>query len=509
MSAQRAQLTRQWADDGTVFRVGHVPAGMLSRLVLGDGALGRSLTERASAAPGDLYVVTTDSGWVTTLREARIAAIEGDPADRTHYPSTVDVVVVAISDPARAERVAATARSAFPAATLVVTAGVGTSDATYDRLAALADRVVDSQTTLADRLVGAIGDDARMGELLSTIRSLSGPLAVVAHDNPDPDAIASAVGLVAIAESVGVPAEACYFGDISHQENRALVNLLELPLYPVDTESFDPGAYGAIALVDHAQPGVNDSLPEETPVRIVVDHHPPRMPIDETDRYIDIRPTIGSTSTIITDYLHRLGIDPGRELSSALLYGIQTDTKGFTREVSAADFEAAAALSPTADEDVINRIESPSVTASVVETLATAIERRDVRESALATCVGAISDRDALAQAADELLNMESITTVLVYGYTDDTIYVSGRTRGGSVDLGAVLRTALDRIGSAGGHANMAGAQVPMGIISEAGDESLTEVVHELVAERFFAALEAATEPTAYMINPPLGGREE
>ncbi|MFO7833471.1 MAG: bifunctional oligoribonuclease/PAP phosphatase NrnA [Halohasta sp.] len=483
---------------------------MLSRLVLGDGALGRSLTEHASAAPGDLYVVTADSGWVTTLREQGVAAIEGEPADRSHYPLAVDVVVVAVSDSDRAERIAGVARSAFPTATLVVTAGVGTSDATRDRLTAVADRVVDSQAALAARVVEAVGGEGRMGELLSRIRALSGPLAVVAHDNPDPDAIASAVGLVTIAESVGVPAEACYFGDISHQENRALVNLLDLSLYPVDAESFAPAEYGAIALVDHAQPGVNDSLPEGTPVGIVVDHHPPRMPIDETDRYVDIRPTIGSTSTIITDYLHRLGIDPGRELSTALLYGIQTDTKGFTREVSAADFEAAATLSPTADTEALKRIESPSVTPAVVETLATAIERRDVRESALATCVGAISDRDALAQAADELLNMESITTVLVYGYTDDTIYVSGRTRGGSVDLGAVLRSALDRIGSAGGHANMAGAQVPMGIIGETGDdESLTDVVHELVAERFFAALEAAAEPTTYMINPPLGGREE
>ena len=483
---------------------------MLRRLVLGDGALGRRLTEPASAAPGDLYVVTTDSGWVTTLREAGVAAIEGDPADRGHYPSAADVVVVAVADPERAERIATAARDAFRTATLVVTAGVGRGDAAYDRLSALADRLVDSEAVLADRVVGAVGDDARMAELVSTIRSLSGPLAVLAHDNPDPDAIASAVGLVAIAESVGVPAEACYFGDISHQENRALVNLLDLSLYPIDAESFDPEAYGAIALVDHAQPGVNDSLPEATPVGIVVDHHPPRMPIDETDRYVDIRPTIGSTSTIITDYLRRLGIAPGRELATALLYGIQTDTKGFTREVAAADFEAAATLSPTADADALKRIESPSVTASVVETLATAIERRDVRESALATCVGAISDRDALAQAADELLNMESITTVLVYGYTDDTIYVSGRTRGGSVDLGAVLRTALDRIGSAGGHANMAGAQVPLGIIRETGDdESLTDAVHELVAERFFTTLEAAAEPTAYLINPPLGGREE
>ncbi|MFW5973865.1 MAG: DHH family phosphoesterase [Natrialbaceae archaeon] len=480
---------------------------MTRRLVLGDGAWGRSLTDHAADQPGELYVVTADSGWVTTLRDQSIAAVEGDPADPAHYPSAADVVVVAADGTDRTEQIAATARGRFKDATLIVAVCV---DATADqraRLAELADELIDPRAEPTGRIVEATASTqgGRMGLLLSTIRSLSKPLAVIAHDNPDPDAIASAVGLVDIAESVGVPAEACYFGDITHQENRALVNLLDLSLYPLETESFDPDDYGAIALVDHAQPGVNDSLPEGTAVEIVVDHHPPRMPIDATDRYVDIRPEVGSTSTIITEYLRRLGMVPREQLATALLYGIQTDTKGFTREVSAADFEAAATLSERASEADLKRIESPSVTPAVVETLATAIRRRDVRDSALATCVGRISDRDALAQTADDLLDMEGITTVLVYGYTNDTIYVSGRTRGASIDLGEVLREALDRIGSAGGHANMAGAQLPLGILSAVDEnEELTDVVHELVAERFFAALDAAADPAVYMIDPPL-----
>ncbi len=482
---------------------------MIRRLVLGDGTLGRQLVDRLADAPGELYVVTADSGWVTTLRDESIAAVEGDPIDPHHYPSETDIVVIAADGTERTERIAASARRAFPAATLLATVGLDASDEARSRLAETVDQLLDPRREITARLLDAVDTEPAggMGLLLSAIRSLSKPLAVVAHDNPDPDAIASAVGLVQIAESVGVPANAFYFGDISHQENRALVNLLELSLYPVETDSFDPDEYGTIALVDHAQPGVNDSLPPDTEVGIVVDHHPPRMPIDETDRYVDIRPTVGSTSTIITEYFRRLGIPIGERLSTALLYGIQTDTKGFTRAVSAADFEAASTLSVTANSDDLKRIESPSVSGSVVDTLSTAIQRRDVRGSTLTTCVGRITDRDALAQTADDLLDMEGITTVVVYGYTDETIYVSGRTRGTAVDLGEVLRQALDRIGSAGGHANMAGAQLPLGILSEVDErEDLTTVVHELVAERVFAAIDAASEPSAYMISPPLGG---
>ena len=131
----------------------------------------------------------------------------------------------------------------------------------------------------------------------------------------------------------------------------------------------------------------------------------------------------------------------------------------------------------------------------VLETLATAIEDREVRGSALASCVGELGDRDALSQAADELLDMEGIETVIVFGYTEETIYVSGRTRGSTVDLGETLRDALGQIGSAGGHAKMAGAQVPMGVLDAVEEwETLSIVVHDTIAGRFFEALDSAPQ---------------
>jgi hypothetical protein len=131
--------------------------------------------------------------------------------------------------------------------------------------------------------------------------------------------------------------------------------------------------------------------------------------------------------------------------------------------------------------------------------LANAIENRSVRRGALSTCVGEIRDRDALAQAAERLLDMEGITTTLVYGFMDETIYVSGRSRGSDVDLGETLRDAFGAIGDAGGHADMAGAQIPMGILGAVGHErtgSVTEVVWGVIDDRFFEALaEAPSAP--------------
>jgi nanoRNase/pAp phosphatase (c-di-AMP/oligoRNAs hydrolase) len=471
------------------------------RLVLGCGRAGERVVGVVSTWSGDLVVVESDGtrlehiGGVTTLTE-------GDPSDPTTYPESADVVLVLGDDATRNRRIAREAREAFPDALIVASAG---EDGAAGDLDAVADRVIDPVSVVSDFVLGAAtGEDPeRIRRLLSVLRGIDGRLAVVMHDNPDPDAIASALALVRIARSVGIDADACYYGTISHQENRALVNLLELDLCNLASQD-DIDAYDGVALVDHSRPGVNDGLDPETPVDIVVDHHPPRAPIEA--RFVDIRSDVGATSTLLAAYLERLGLDPGRAVATALLYGIRIDTQEFTREAVEADFEAAAFLYPHVDESVLERVESPSMSSEVLSTLAAGIRNRDVRGEVLTTGVGRIRDRDALAQAADKLLDMEGICISIVYGFVDETVYVSGRTRGTDVDLGEVLRDALGAIGSAGGHADMAGAQIPLGILGTVDEESadsLAAIVDEVVAGRLFEVLE---NPPDAPFRDPTGG---
>jgi len=63
-------------------------------------------------------------------------------------------------------------------------------------------------------------------KLINTVGE--GKLAIIVHDNPDPDAISSAMGLKEIANSVGVKADILYNGVIGHHENKAFVNSLKL-----------------------------------------------------------------------------------------------------------------------------------------------------------------------------------------------------------------------------------------------------------------------------------------
>ena len=160
-----------------------------------------------------------------------------------------------------------------------------------------------------------------------------------------------------------------------------------------------------------------------------------------------------------------------------------------------------------ADLGTLDRIDSPSMSADTLETIARAIQNSRRHGPALISGVGQLTARDALAQAADRLLNIEDVTTTFVYGISEGTVYVSARARSADIDLGETLRDAFGQIGSAGGHADMAGAQLSLGLLEtvDGEDESLTEVVDSVVVDRFVEAYDSRTNRRVTDLYPDDG----
>lgn len=313
-----------------------------------------------------------------------------------------------------------------------------------------------------------------------------GKLAIIVHDNPDPDAISSAMGLKEIADSVGVKAEIVYRGVIGHHENKAFVNLLGIEMDK--SKDFKASDYQKIALIESNKPGLNNLLPEGTDVSIIIDHH--QANIEDVDaEYVDIRPNMGATATIMTKYLQDLEIPIKTELATALLYGIKVDTDDFRRNTDPADLIAAAYLFPIANQDILERIEAPSKSTESIDILGEAIKNRQIKGSYLISNVGTIRDRDTLAQAADYLLALEGITTTLVFGLSEDTIFISGRSRDDRINIGKILADAFGK-DKAGGHAMLAGAQIPLGVFSGTKDkQTLLKLAEEAVVKRFLTVV--------------------
>jgi nanoRNase/pAp phosphatase (c-di-AMP/oligoRNAs hydrolase) len=473
------------------------------RVIVGSSSLAQSLARDLDAETGAVVVVTSDPDRAQALSEAGVDVREADPTEQSTLADVERAAVVAAVDAAGEvnRRVLEIARSTHPSAHHIAYTGDGPGGSP-DRLEVLADRVIDRGRETTRFLLDRVGDGgSRVHQLSRIVRGID-RLAVVAHENPDPDAIASAVALARIAATVGCEATVCYHGDISHQENRALVNLLEYDLRNLEAD--EPLAeFDGVALVDHARAGVNDQLPPDTAVDIVIDHHPPRVPVEA--RFVDLRSEVGATSTLLVEYLESTGPGFPDDVATGLLYGIRVDTDEFTRQVSVADFEAAATLLPHADLGLLERVESPSISGETLDTIGDAIRNRRQEGTVLLSCVGRLHARDALSQAADRLLDLDDVSTTVVYGLLDGTVHVSARSRGTDVDLGETLRDAFARIGSAGGHADMAGAQITLGVLEsvEDRDESLIEVVEAVVADRFLEALAARASQTVTGVYVP------
>ena len=88
-----------------------------------------------------------------------------------------------------------------------------------------------------------------------------GSLVILPHDNPDPDALASAAALkYMFAALARKEAQIALGGIVGRAENRAMLTYLNITLVPVGEMAFDGKT--AVVLVD-TQPGrINNSLPE-------------------------------------------------------------------------------------------------------------------------------------------------------------------------------------------------------------------------------------------------------
>ncbi|WP_266080355.1 DHH family phosphoesterase [Haladaptatus caseinilyticus] len=310
-------------------------------------------------------------------------------------------------------------------------------------------------------------------------------LAILCHNDPDPDCISSALALSTVAEHVGVEDVTLYYGgEITHQQNRAMVNALDIELYRLTENCLRSSSL--LAFVDHAKPGVNNSVPEGTMPDIVIDHHSVTG-IDA--KYVDHRAEVGATASILTEYLAFLDIELDKRLATALLFGIRRETLAFTRSATGAEYTSARFLHPHADINLLRRLSDSLFTHETLDSIGETIQNRAVRGSYLVTHTGRTDERDTLPQAADYLLNLEGITTTLVFGIIDGTVHLSARTRDPRVHIGEVMTAAFGGVGSAGGHRDMAGGVVPLGVFGELDDcdTELIDLLTDTLTERFFA----------------------
>lgn len=467
-------------------------------VILGCGSVGYNVAQLLAGQGKEVLIFDRDPQRVEDLRERGFDAAQADIA--TAEPSSLkldeaDAVLVLTRDGDVNAEATRTIKAARPAIFVLARARDPVAVETLEE--AGADHVLHTSHMVARSLLrelDTLQNKMAIEELTDILEEATeGGVGVFLHNSPDPDTLASGLALKTICEEMDVECELFYGGTIGYQENRAFVNLISIPLHRV--EKHDDildivNGLDKIVLIECANPGQNNVLPKDVVPNIVIDHHQVDKAEVKAD-FQDIRPNVGATSTILTKYLQQLDINLKEkpELATALLYGIRTDTMSFTRNTSSADLEAAAFLSPMADLDLLKKIENPPMDTETLDVFGRAVQNRELTGSYMISNVGFIRNRDTLPQAAEFLLKLEGISTVLVFGIVDEVIHLSARSDDVRVNLATVLQRAFGKE-NAGGHPQSAAGQVRLGIFSGVEErDALLELVHDAVKKQFLQAV--------------------
>jgi nanoRNase/pAp phosphatase (c-di-AMP/oligoRNAs hydrolase) len=279
---------------------------------------------------------------------------------------------------------------------------------------------------------------------------------ILLQDDPDPDAIASGLALRQVLGRNKQTAPLASFGRVTRPENIAMVKLLEIEIEKVTRESIKK--FDRIAVVDLQPPHLSNP-PEE--IDLVIDHHPEQF--NYKSHLKDIRPSYGATSTILLEYLLCTGSSIGTRLGTALLYGIKSDTFALSREVNEWDVQAFSYLYQLANQNLMRRIERPELPPAALDALSVALKNRRVIDRVAFVNLGRVERDDLIPQMADFSLSFEGIEWAFVSGVYESNYIISVRNVGYVRSAGRVLKEAFGAIGSAGGHASMAKAIIPLG----------------------------------------------
>jgi nanoRNase/pAp phosphatase (c-di-AMP/oligoRNAs hydrolase) len=298
------------------------------------------------------------------------------------------------------------------------------------------------------------------------------------HNNPDPDSIASAVGLRYLYERyTGRTARIAFGGIVGRSENRAMLRYLKVQMIP--GERVDYGSFDLIALVDSQPDFRYNPMPPEVTPQIVLDHHPPRGDqVPDGVEFAVLAEGYGATATIIGELMARNRIPVPEEVATALVYGIKADTQDLGRETSDADIAAYTYLYPLANKRLMSRIESERLPEKYFQEFGNAIENAVIYDFVVASDLGEVEIPDMVAEMADFLLRLEGARWASVLGTSGGTLYMSVRAAEENLKSGDAIAVALDDRGPCGGHATMAGGQVPVEGMS---DEEVAELKEDIL----------------------------
>ncbi|USS91414.1 DHH family phosphoesterase [Fructobacillus americanaquae] len=339
-----------------------------------------------------------------------------------------------------------------------------------------------------------------ISQTIAELMDQSDQIFVVGHQRPDMDSVGSAMGLWRFSQTRDKKAfvvvnEGEIFSDI-----QSLLATVRADQMGEGNPGVDLGASiisekealdlatekSLLILVDHAKEaldGAPDLLKDLKDRVVVIDHH--RLAengLPDKPMLTYIEPYASSTSELVTEllqYQNQKGASITGLEATAMLGGIQVDTKNFVLRTGSRTFDAASYLRANgADNELLQSFLKEKF--SDFKARAELIHLAEIKNhSAIA-----VGDNDTVyqsviaAQAADELLQVEGVKASFVLTKRDDgRVGISARSNG---DFN--VQTIMEDLGG-GGHLSNAATQMSDVTTDEAADQLLQAITSQEAEE--------------------------
>lgn len=311
----------------------------------------------------------------------------------------------------------------------------------------------------------------RVQDLIDSMKDID-RIYIQPHNMPDPDAIASCFGLHELLKIFQINSKIIYISNIEKINSKTMIELFKIEMH-LKEKSYASSEKEYVVYVD-SQRGNSNITNVKGKKEAVIDHHND----EDGGEYVykDIKEKVGACSTIITSYYKELGVKPSRDVATALLYGIMTDTNNLTRECEQQDLESFYYLYNIADMNHIKKLRMNEIGREDLNAYAKALETYEIYGNIGFVHIENCND-SLLGTISDMVYTIEGTAIVVSYAKRPDGIKFSVRSGVSSIHADQLVKFILDNRGVGGGHDEMAGGFISVEDMSFLNNKQLDTYV--------------------------------
>lgn len=301
-----------------------------------------------------------------------------------------------------------------------------------------------------------------------------GDVFIMGHKNPDMDCLGAALGVATCVQHtrmrpfIVLSERNDATADALREMDRLGLSEKMLITGPEALEMLKPNA--VLVVVDTQRPMITDcpALLNRVEKLVLIDHHRRSADYIENPTLHYLESRASSASEMVTEIIQYYdeSVRPDSFVCSALLAGIELDTKQFVFNVGSRTFEAAGYLRRNgADLNLVKSLFQNDFDSFVQ--VARTVETAEIGADgvAVAACGPDVEDPQLIAaRAADELLKVKGVKAAFTLADMGDYVNISGRSYG-LINVQMIL----EQLGG-GGHLTMAGAQIRGKTLAEAAE---------------------------------------